>query len=97
MVSRRRSAFILLLFILNTPVPLLEKKILGEFSNNGQDTATVSYGGQEPSRNRVVVPARQATQPGGVGSLELILGLLKSLKIWALPPSPFSLIKANTT
>ncbi len=31
-------------------------------------------------RNRVVVPAHQATQPGGIGSLELILGLLKSLK-----------------
>ncbi len=36
-----------------------------------------------PSRNRVVVPARQATQPGGIGSLESILGLLKSLKIRA--------------
>jgi hypothetical protein len=34
--------------------------------------------------NRVVVPARQATQPGGIGSLESILGLLKSLKIRAL-------------
>jgi hypothetical protein len=33
---------------------------------------------------RVVVPARQDTQPGGVGSLESILGLLKSLKILAL-------------
>jgi hypothetical protein len=29
------------------------------------------------------VPARQATQPGGVGSLESILGLFKSLKIRA--------------
>ncbi len=38
------------------------------------------YGSQEPSRNRVVVLARQATQPGGTGSLESILGLLKSLK-----------------
>ncbi len=35
-------------------------------------------------RNRVVVPASQATQPGGIGSLESILGLLKSLKIRAL-------------
>jgi hypothetical protein len=44
-----------------------------------------SMGGQEPSRNSVVVPARQATtQPGGIGSLESILGLLKSLKIRAL-------------
>jgi hypothetical protein len=42
-----------------------------------------SIGGWEPSRNRVVVPARQATQPGGIGSLESILGLLKSLKIRA--------------
>ncbi len=34
--------------------------------------------------NRVVAPARQATQPGGVGSLESILGgLIESLKIQA--------------
>jgi hypothetical protein len=31
------------------------------------------------SRNRVVVPARQATQTGGIDSLESILGLPKSL------------------
>jgi hypothetical protein len=36
--------------------------------------------------NRVVVPARQATQPGGIGFLESILGLLRSLKIRALSP-----------
>jgi hypothetical protein len=30
--------------------------------------------------NRVVVPARQVTQPGGTGSLESNFGLLKSLK-----------------
>ncbi len=41
------------------------------------------FGGGKPSRNRVVVPARQATQPGGIGSLESILGLLKNLKIRA--------------
>ncbi len=35
-------------------------------------------------RNRVVVPVRQASQPGGISSLESILGLLKSLKIRAL-------------
>jgi hypothetical protein len=29
----------------------------------------------------VVVTARQATQPGGIGSLESILGLLESLTI----------------
>ncbi len=29
------------------------------------------------ARNRVVVPARQARQPGGIGFLESILGLLK--------------------
>jgi hypothetical protein len=29
------------------------------------------------------LPARQATQTGGIGSLESILGLLKSLKIRA--------------
>ncbi len=38
------------------------------------------------ARNRVVVPARQATQVGGIGSLESILGLLKSLQIQALKP-----------
>ncbi len=35
------------------------------------------------SRNRVVVPARQDTQPGIIGSLESILRLLKSLNIRA--------------
>ncbi len=33
--------------------------------------------------NRVVVPARQATQPGGIGSLDSILWLRKSSKIRA--------------
>jgi hypothetical protein len=37
-----------------------------EFLNN-------LWGLGEPSRNRVVVPAGQATQPGGIGSLESIL------------------------
>jgi hypothetical protein len=37
----------------------------------------------EPSLIKVVVPARQATQPGGIGSLKSIPGLLKGLKIWA--------------
>ncbi len=32
------------------------------------------------SKNRVVEPARQATRPVGIGSLESILGLLKSKK-----------------
>jgi hypothetical protein len=41
-----------------------------------------SIGGR--NRVRVVVLARQATQPGGIVSLESILGLLKSLKIRAL-------------
>jgi hypothetical protein len=36
-------------------------------------------------RNRVVVPARQATSCGGIDSLESIPGLLKSLKILPLP------------
>jgi hypothetical protein len=35
------------------------------------------------SRNRVVVPALQAIQLDGIGSMESILGLLKSLKIRA--------------
>jgi hypothetical protein len=33
------------------------------------------------SRNSVVIPARQATQPGGISSLQSIFRLLKSLKI----------------
>jgi hypothetical protein len=37
-----------------------------------------SMGGQEPNRNRLVAPARQATQPDGIGSLESIVGLLKN-------------------
>ncbi len=44
------------------------------------------YGGQEPSRNRFVVPARQATQSSGINSLESIPGLHKSLKIPSLMP-----------
>jgi hypothetical protein len=36
---------------------------------------------EEPSGNRVVVPARQAIQLDGIGSLESVLGLVKSLKI----------------
>ncbi len=39
------------------------------------------YRGQEPSRSRVIVPARQATYTGGIDSLESIPGLLKRLKI----------------
>ncbi len=41
------------------------------------------------ARNRVGIvlsyrPARLHTQPGGIGSMESILGLLKSFKLWAL-------------
>jgi hypothetical protein len=36
------------------------------------------------NRNSIVVLDRQATQSGGIGSLELVLGLLKSLQILAL-------------
>ncbi len=36
-----------------------------------------SSGGLEPSRNRVVEPARQAAQAGGFDSLETSLGLIK--------------------
>ncbi len=43
-----------------------------------------SMGGLGTARNRFVVPARQATQPSGIGSLGSILGRLKSLKIRAL-------------
>ncbi len=43
-----------------------------------------SVGARKPSRNKVVAPARQATQPGGICSLESIFVLLKRLKIRAL-------------
>ncbi len=43
-----------------------------------------SMGARNLGRNSVVVPSRQATQPGGIGSFESNLGLLKSLKIRAL-------------
>ncbi len=36
--------------------------------------------GQEPRRNRLVVPVRQVTQAGGIDSLELIIRLLQSLR-----------------
>jgi hypothetical protein len=46
--------------------------------NNGR------YWWAKSSRNRSVVLARQATQPGGIGYLKSALGLHKSLKIRAL-------------
>jgi hypothetical protein len=39
--------------------------------------------GLEPSRNRVIVPARQATEAGGIHFLESIPELHKRLKIRA--------------
>ena len=44
---------------------------------------------------KVVVPARKATQPGGIGSLESILGLLKSLKIRAQFEKEYMLLKVD--
>jgi hypothetical protein len=38
------------------------------------------------SKNRVIVPARQAKKAGGIDSLKSISGLLKGLKIRALSP-----------
>ena len=43
-----------------------------------------SVGVREPNRNRVVVPACQATQAVGIDSLESIPGPLKCLKIPSL-------------
>ncbi len=40
------------------------------------------------------MPVRQAKQPSGIGSLESILCLLKSLKIWALASANAILISA---
>ncbi len=51
--------------------------------------------GQEPSRNKVFVLARQATQPGGIGSLESILGSLRSLNIWHRLHSLAELVPLN--
>ncbi len=39
--------------------------------------------GLKPSRNRVVVLARQGSYAGGIDSLEPTLGLPKSSKVWA--------------
>jgi hypothetical protein len=55
-------------------------------SKNSDGIFKQSMGAKNPVGilNRVVEPALQATQPGGTGSLESILELLKSLKIRAL-------------
>jgi hypothetical protein len=45
---------------------------------------------------KVVVPARQATQDGGIDSLEAIPGLLKSFKIRAQAIYPFVASKKAT-
>ncbi len=50
-----------------------------EFLNNLWELGT-----EEPSRNKLIIPARQATYAGGIDSLESILGFIKSLKIRAL-------------
>ncbi len=52
------------------------------FSNSSTRVSKQSFG----ARNRVGIKlsyrSRQATQPGGISSLESILGLLKTLKLW---------------
>jgi hypothetical protein len=65
------------------------KKVL-EFLNN-------LWGVRDRVGRGVVVLARQASQPGGMGSLEVIPGLLKSLKIWAQLSAclPLSLLTPN--
>ncbi len=45
----------------------------------GWDFRTIN-GGKEPSRKRVVVPARQATWAGEMDSLKSIPGLLKRIQ-----------------
>jgi hypothetical protein len=47
----------------------------------GPTCAEISKQSMGLGTEKVVVPARQATQPGGIGSLKSILGLLRSLKI----------------
>jgi hypothetical protein len=39
------------------------------------------YGSSDPSRNRVVVPSRQATSAGGIDSVESIPGLLQKYRL----------------
>ncbi len=51
------------------------------------------WGPLEPSRSRVVVPARKAAEAGGIDSLESILGLLKSLKIRARNFSSWEIVR----
>ncbi len=55
-----------------------------EPAKNSAGILEQSMEGYEPSRNRVVVPACQATLAGGIDALESITGILKSLKIPAL-------------
>jgi hypothetical protein len=64
------------MYLAEYPFCLHENNTVLEFLNN--------LCGLELSKNRVVAQARQATWAGGIDSLELILGLLKSLKIRAL-------------
>jgi hypothetical protein len=51
---------------------------------NSRSELEFQWGARNQVRNKVVVSARQAPQSGGIGSLEPILGLLKSLKNRAL-------------
>jgi hypothetical protein len=70
--TSRRSSLLTVIAepcVANLPWSFGLSSALGFFSNPR---------GPGPSRNRAVVPDRQDTKPGGIGSLESILGLLKS-------------------
>jgi hypothetical protein len=63
-----------------TPIECRRRKSpMLEFLNNLWELGT-----DEPSRQRVIIPARQATYAGGIYSLESILCFIKILKIRAL-------------
>jgi hypothetical protein len=65
---------------LEEPQPKLNIYLSQNGSNPVLEILTI-YSGSEPSRNRVVVPARQATQAGEIDSLGSFPRLLTSLKI----------------
>ncbi len=51
------------------------------YLGGNQSSSDAFHGGYIPSRSRVVVSARQATQAGGIDSLGSIPGLLKGLTL----------------
>ncbi len=67
-------------FFMRSPSPLDSRTVL-KFQHCAAPEFKNNLCGLCQSRNRVVAPAYQATNAGGIDSLEPIPGLLKSLKI----------------